>query len=274
MDEVARRTPDGEVRPGDLGRSIAPRRRLRPAGDRALAPQPGGGDPGRRRHHRRPPRGFPPVQGTVAWADPILDALAAVRRDPSVRAVVLRVNSPGGSAFASDRIAREMSACARPQAGDRVDGRHGGLGRLLHGGARRGDHRLPLGDHRVNRDLRLQAGRDRPGREAGRADRDLQPRGARRPVLDVPGVDARRTPDDVRPHGLPLRQFLRTVADGRKQKGITEDRADQLGKGKIYTGAQALAPGLVDRWAASPTPSTRPPAAAGCRWAPAACPRW
>ena len=45
----------------------------------------------------------------MAWSDPILDALSAARSDASVGAVVLRVNSPGGSAFASDRIAREVA---------------------------------------------------------------------------------------------------------------------------------------------------------------------
>ncbi|HEY0705629.1 MAG TPA: S49 family peptidase, partial [Polyangia bacterium] len=54
------------------------------------------------------PQGFSPNTAGVAWADPIVDALQAVRRDSSVRAVVLRVNSPGGSAFASDRIYREV----------------------------------------------------------------------------------------------------------------------------------------------------------------------
>jgi protease-4 len=37
------------------------------------------------------------------------------------------------------------------------------------------------------------------------------------------------------------------VADGRKQKGINQDRAHQLGRGRVYTGSQALALGLVDR---------------------------
>ncbi len=39
----------------------------------------------------------------------ILEAIAAARADPNVRAIVVRVDSPGGSALASDLIARELS---------------------------------------------------------------------------------------------------------------------------------------------------------------------
>ena len=42
-------------------------------------------------------------------------------------------------------------------------------------------------------------------------------------------------------------QFLKTVAGGRKQRGIDEKRADDLGRGRVYTGAQAKQLGLVDQ---------------------------
>jgi protease-4 len=41
--------------------------------------------------------------------------------------------------------------------------------------------------------------------------------------------------------------FLATIEGGRKSRGITAARADQLGRGQVWTGAQALALGLVDR---------------------------
>lgn len=46
--------------------------------------------------------------GTVAGSDTIAEALRAAASDDSVKAVVLRVNSPGGSGSASDVIAREV----------------------------------------------------------------------------------------------------------------------------------------------------------------------
>lgn len=47
------------------------------------------------------------MQGTVA-ASTITKALADVRRDSTVKAVVLRVNSPGGSSLAAEMINREL----------------------------------------------------------------------------------------------------------------------------------------------------------------------
>jgi protease-4 len=41
--------------------------------------------------------------------------------------------------------------------------------------------------------------------------------------------------------------FLDTVAAGRKSRGITAQRADELGRGRIWTGAQALEVRLVDK---------------------------
>lgn len=54
-------------------------------------------------HSRRSPTGR-----TTAGAETVSAALRAARRDSSVRAVVLRVDSPGGSHSASDAIRREV----------------------------------------------------------------------------------------------------------------------------------------------------------------------
>jgi protease-4 len=43
------------------------------------------------------------------------------------------------------------------------------------------------------------------------------------------------------------RLFLDTIAKGRAERGITAKRADELGRGQVWTGAQALGIGLVDK---------------------------
>jgi ClpP class serine protease len=40
--------------------------------------------------------------------------------------------------------------------------------------------------------------------------------------------------------------FLQVVAEGRKSHGITVDRANELGRGHVWTGSQAFGLGLVD----------------------------
>ncbi len=52
--------------------------------------------------------GFDPVNGPVVGSDTLIEHIRQARRDHSVRAIVLRVDSPGGSAAASDAVWREL----------------------------------------------------------------------------------------------------------------------------------------------------------------------
>jgi protease-4 len=52
--------------------------------------------------------GFDPVNGPVIGSDTLIEHIRQARRDRSVRAIVLRVDSPGGSAAASDAVWREL----------------------------------------------------------------------------------------------------------------------------------------------------------------------
>jgi protease IV len=52
--------------------------------------------------------GFDPVNGAVAGSDTLIEYIRRARRDSAVRAIVLRIDSPGGSAAASDAIWREL----------------------------------------------------------------------------------------------------------------------------------------------------------------------
>lgn len=63
--------------------------------------------------NRRTPVPIPLIGGTQAGADTIVQALRAAEASRRVKAVVLYVNSPGGSAAASDQIWREVQRLAR-----------------------------------------------------------------------------------------------------------------------------------------------------------------
>jgi protease IV len=52
--------------------------------------------------------GFDPLNGATVGSDTLIQSIRAARRDSSVRAIVLRVDSPGGSATASDAVWREL----------------------------------------------------------------------------------------------------------------------------------------------------------------------
>lgn len=52
--------------------------------------------------------GYDPVNGPVVGSETLVDYIRQARHDSSVRAIVLRIDSPGGSATASDAIWREL----------------------------------------------------------------------------------------------------------------------------------------------------------------------
>ncbi|HOG29803.1 MAG TPA: S49 family peptidase, partial [Vicinamibacterales bacterium] len=53
--------------------------------------------------------GIDPLNGAVLGSDTIVEYIRKARRDRSIKAVVLRIDSPGGSTIASDVIWRELS---------------------------------------------------------------------------------------------------------------------------------------------------------------------
>jgi protease-4 len=62
--------------------------------------------------------GFDPVNGAVVGSDTLIEYIRQARRDTSLRAIILRIDSPGGSASASDAIWREL-VVARDERADR-----------------------------------------------------------------------------------------------------------------------------------------------------------
>ena len=52
--------------------------------------------------------GYDPVNGPVVGSDTIVEYIRKARKDSSIRAIVLRIDSPGGSSVASDVIWREL----------------------------------------------------------------------------------------------------------------------------------------------------------------------
>ncbi len=60
--------------------------------------------------------GYDPVNGPVIGSDTLIEYIRQARRDGSIRAIVLRIDSPGGSSIASDAIWRELMIAKRERA--------------------------------------------------------------------------------------------------------------------------------------------------------------
>jgi protease-4 len=61
--------------------------------------------------------GYDPLNGSVLGSDTLVESIRKIRESPDIKAVVLRIDSPGGSAVASDIIWRELVLLreAKPQ---------------------------------------------------------------------------------------------------------------------------------------------------------------
>ncbi len=57
--------------------------------------------------------GYNPLFGTMMGSDTIINSIKKARKNRSVKAIVLRINSPGGSGIASDEILRELKKTAK-----------------------------------------------------------------------------------------------------------------------------------------------------------------
>jgi protease-4 len=181
--------------------------------------------------------------GQTVGARTVVQALEGLRQDPGVRAVVLRVDSPGGDSLASDLIARAVGRLAEVKPvvaslGDvAASGGYyvaapaqliyaepttltGSIGVFSLGVSAEGLlTRLGVGVEQVTR-----------GPLAG----------AQTPYLDWTEVERAHVEDGVEFY---YQQFLRVVSKGRD---MPVERVHAVAQGRIWSGAQARTHGLVD----------------------------
>ncbi len=186
--------------------------------------------------------------GSFTGGDTLVAALEQCGRDPSVRAVVLRVNSPGGSAFASDIVARAIAKLRRD--GKPVVVSMGDV--AASGGyyisapadaifAEPSTISGSIGIFGYKVDVRKLMGTLGLGVETNRRGQHADYLSPYRPWTDA---EAKMAGEQIR-HFYDL--FLGTVADGRKARGLTRARVDEIGRGHVWTGAEAQGLGLVDQ---------------------------
>ena len=186
-----------------------------------------------------------PLLGTRATgADTIVATLDALRRDDATRAVVLRVDSPGGSASASDRIWRAVRRLAR------VKPVVASLGAI----AASGGYYIATAAPTIYADpstltgsIGIYYGKVDVGTLATRLGVGIASveRGAHAGALSMYrpfDADERARLEELVTEGYGL--FLRRVAEGRER---TVESLDGLCEGRIWSGDAAREHGLVDR---------------------------
>lgn len=180
----------------------------------------------------------------VAGSYTVARALKRAREDSNVRAVVLRVETGGGSSLAADVILREaiLTARAKPLIVSMGSSAASGgyyasvAGRTIY--ANRGTITGSIGIFYGKVDVSGLLGRLGVNIEAFRS----------APRADAESFFRPFTDDERRELGVKVKQFydlfIARVAEGRKMKA--ED-VDAVARGRVWTGAQALEKKLVDR---------------------------
>ncbi|MFT3692821.1 MAG: signal peptide peptidase SppA [Kofleriaceae bacterium] len=190
-------------------------------------------------------RSIPVVGEQLAGGESIVQALAAAREDPNIQAVILRIDSPGGSALASELIAREVFATRG------VKPIICSMSNLAASGgyfAAAGCDAIFAEPMTITGSIGIFFGKfDVSGlvKKLG-ITIDTFKRGARADSESLfrPYTNEERIAllDKLR---YSYARFVGAVADGRH---MTKDAVDAVGRGHVFTGDQARPIGLVDRF--------------------------
>jgi len=190
--------------------------------------------------------GFDPTNGAVVGSDTFVEQLRRLRDDDSIKAIVLRVDSPGGSSVASDVIWRELMITR-----DQKPGRP--LVTSMSDLAASGGYYISVPGQVIVAEPGTLTGSI--GIFAGKIviDGTLDKLGVTTETVksgrnsDIYSPFARFSPEQRTKIGQYMDGFYKTfvskVAEGRHMEPA---RVDALGQGRVWTGAQAKDRGLVD----------------------------
>ena len=171
------------------------------------------------------------------------DTIKQLREDPTVRAVVLRIESPGGSSLASDVMWRELSLLAKAKPLIVSMGTVAASGGYYVASASHDVFALPL---TITGSIGVFYGKadlsgllDKIGvtfdtyKTAPRADAESLFRGF--------------TPEERQELEHKVDQFYDTFLDRVSQgRGLTKEQVDAVGRGRVWTGQEALERHLID----------------------------
>ena len=190
--------------------------------------------------------GFDPVYGGIAGSDLVVEQIRRARSDSSLRAIILRIDSPGGSTIASDVIWREL-AITRRQHPDRP------IVVSMSNLAASGGYYVAMPAHAIVAQPGTLTG------SIGIFGGKITTGGTYQKLgMTVEAVSSGRHAEmnsPVRPYNESERakmqeqlrafyaQFVQKVAEAR---GMSPDKVDSVAQGRVWTGRQAKEIGLVD----------------------------
>ncbi len=184
--------------------------------------------------------------GASCGAQSMIEAIRQAEEDASVKAIVLRVDSPGGSAFASDLIWSELKRCKKPVVASMGDvAASGGYYICMCSSKIFADPGTLTGSIGVfGGKMTFAKVYDKIGLKT-----EVISRGANANILsmDTKFSNSERAAMSAFMHDV-YDQFLDKAIEGRKKAGkdMTRAQLEKLAGGRIWTGRQAKENGLID----------------------------
>jgi len=183
------------------------------------------------------------VRGFIADSKEVVEQLKKYRKDQRIKAIILRIDSPGGSTAASQEIYREIQRTT-PQ--KKVVASMGNV-------AASGGYYIALGADRIVANPATLTGSIGVIMEVSNFKELLHKIGVSREAIKTgPYKDIGSPLRAIKPEerrllqeviGNVYQQFIDVVVKGRK---ISRERVEKIADGRIFTGAQAKDLGLVD----------------------------
>ncbi|HZC52211.1 MAG TPA: signal peptide peptidase SppA [Mycobacterium sp.] len=187
---------------------------------------------------------FLPFGASAVGGDTIAAALREAAADDAVSAIVLRVDSPGGSLFASETVWREV-ARARARGKPVV----ASMGSVAASGGyyiSMGADAIVANPGTITGSIGVYSGkfvvRDLKGRLGVASDTVRTNANADAWSIDAPFTPQQRAHQEAEAD-LVYANFVERVAEGRK---LSAEAVDAVARGRVWTGADALERGLVD----------------------------
>jgi protease-4 len=190
--------------------------------------------------------GFDPLNGATVGSDTLIDYVHQARRDASLRAIVLRIDSPGGSATASDAIWRELMIAKRERADRPIVASMGDL-------AASGGYYIAMPAHVIvaqpstlTGSIGIFGGKIVTGGVYEKLGAHIQSTSIGKHA-EINSPARPYNTDELKKLQEQLQafydQFVEKAAESRHS---TPEKIDQLAQGRVWTGQQAKQNGLVD----------------------------
>jgi protease-4 len=186
---------------------------------------------------------IPLVDMKLVGSYSMAESIKQLREDPTVRAVVLRIESPGGSSLASDVMWRELSLLAKAKPLVVSMGSVAASGGYYVASASKDIYALPL---TVTGSIGVFYGKADVSGLLGKLGVTIDT------YKTAPRADAESffrgfTPDETHELEHKVDQFYDTFLDRVSQgRGMSKEAIDAVGRGRVWTGQQAFERHLVD----------------------------